>query len=238
MSDTIPEDGGWKGTGQGADNQGMARLVNQMRSLQAQLNELKGAAPLRAAGVHAAPDGLTVDSSLTVGGDLTANGDTVIGGNATITGTLSLPAGIINNEALANPVTYRSALGGEDGFAITTSPVERGFADIIVPAQFTETVYTVLGSCNVLNNSAATQYAYLESFMEVVETGAWAKGGTQRITLSAGFQGSMLAPLIRGRVGLVGGQTLRFYVRIWASADFAAEANAWVSTDVMAQFAR
>ena len=46
----------------------------------------------------------TVTGPISVHGTANFDGDTTIGGNAAITGTLSLPNGIINNDALASPV--------------------------------------------------------------------------------------------------------------------------------------
>lgn len=72
MSESTPEaavdGGGWKGPGS-ANNDGLNRLINRLRKLEAEVAELKGAAPLRAAGIHALPGGVSVDGDLTVQND-------------------------------------------------------------------------------------------------------------------------------------------------------------------------
>jgi len=79
---------------------------------------------------------LTVNGPLAVHGTAAFDGDTTIGGNAAITGTLSLPAGIIDNAALASPVT------GDVGnnyvlTAVTSSWANYAGVSIAVPAGFT-----------------------------------------------------------------------------------------------------
>src|SRR5690606_16349112 len=73
-----------------------------------------------------------VTGTLDVGGTAAFSGDTEIGGNLKVTGTLSLPAGIIDNDALANPVRYDSGFANSvDHPTITTS--EQALATFSIP---------------------------------------------------------------------------------------------------------
>lgn len=75
MADTD----GWNGPRR-HDEAGLGRLMNEIATLKRQVAELQRGAPLRAAGIGASPEGLTVHSSLNVDGSLAATGDTTIGG--------------------------------------------------------------------------------------------------------------------------------------------------------------
>lgn len=85
---------------------------------------------LRAAGIGVSPDGMRIDSGLTVTG------------NTRIEGTLDLPAGIIGNEALSNPVVPGVFYESADGWATPGSATygARATATITVPAGFTSCV--------------------------------------------------------------------------------------------------
>ena len=77
-----------------------------------------------------------VGGTMDVGGTLHVTGNTIIGG------TLSLPAGIIDNDALANPVTGDYAFASATGFGLSsaaylplataTRPVPSGFSQAII----------------------------------------------------------------------------------------------------------
>ena len=91
MADTD----GWNGPRR-HDEAGLGRLMNEIATLKRQVAELQRGAPLRAAGIGASPEGLTVHSSLAVEGELEATGDTTIGGtlgvgaDTTISGDLDI----------------------------------------------------------------------------------------------------------------------------------------------------
>ncbi|HEY9249287.1 MAG TPA: hypothetical protein VIO38_09160 [Rariglobus sp.] len=221
----------------------MAALLRELGDLKRRLAAVERYGPLRAAGIGVSPDGMTVDRSLSVAGDLSVtgdaafSGDTIIGGNAAITGTLSLPAGIIDNAALAQPVVYRSGVANEPGIAVATTQTVRAVASLVVPENFTTANVVVLGSASVVNSTTSTQYAYLTAYVGI-NGEEWAWGGGQRVTLAAGFTGSILAPLIRTRTGLTGGDAITAYVKIWASAALAADSAAWAGVEASVTFSR
>ena len=90
----------------------------------------------------------TVDGSLTVGGSLT------VSGAAAITGTLSLPAGIIDNAALANPISASAANPAATGFGLTTSWAILATIDMTVPAGFTVALIHLTGGVFCFNPNA------------------------------------------------------------------------------------
>lgn len=64
---------------------------------------------------------LTVSGSETISGSLDVTGPATFGGNLDVAGTLSLPNGIINNDALANPIASGIADGDQSGYTFTAS---------------------------------------------------------------------------------------------------------------------
>jgi len=85
----------------------------------------------------------TVNGPLAVHGTAAFDGDTTIGGNAAITGTLSLPAGIIGNDALTSPVVPQAVYFNASNFSLNTSPAVKASQTITVPAGFTSAVVSV-----------------------------------------------------------------------------------------------
>lgn len=99
-----------------------------------------------------------IGGTLGVTGPATFSGTTSIGGNAAITGTLSLPAGIINNAALANQVSPAVAASvTQTGWATTTSLVTKATTTVTVPAGFTSALVTALGMV-VFQDSAPNRF--------------------------------------------------------------------------------
>ena len=90
----------------------------------------------------------TVNGPLAVHGTAAFDGDTTIGGNAAITGTLSLPAGIIDNEALAHQVVVGSAaaeFGMSSAIALSANPAAPTTLttlSVTVPADATSAIAT------------------------------------------------------------------------------------------------
>jgi len=89
----------------------------------------------------------TVDGELDVAGTLNVTGNTVIGG------TLSLPNGIVDNAALANPVIPQAVSFSGAG-SLTTAYSTATSVTVTVPAGFTSAVVTASGS--VVGNNPGT----------------------------------------------------------------------------------
>jgi len=141
-----------------------------------------------------------IDSSLTVGGSLDVTGPMVVGG------TLSLPAGIIDNAALANPIEVQSIYLDVQNFAVTTSWATLASATITVPAGFTSALVTVVGQvgCNDPHttggsNGTGGDYIYCRPFIGtpvgsalgtiLLGSNGWAYDVAARSTVLTGLTG-------------------------------------------------
>lgn len=149
-------------------------LVRKVADLERRLNELAAADPLRTAGIEVTgPDAVRVKGSLNttgaldVDGPINVDGTMTVGGNATfngamaIAGTLSLPAGIIDNEALAAPVAVGRVSVSEIGFATATSDEDRAAGNIPVPAGYSQALVFVTVTAGHTNSTGSPDFMYL-----------------------------------------------------------------------------
>jgi len=229
---------------------GIRKLLDKIKALELQIKEAMSNL-LGTAGIRLTQLGMTIDSSLTIGGsetvdgplvvhgtadfdgattiggtlgvtgDATFSGDTSIGGNAAITGTLSLPSGIINNDALANPIQVQSIYLDVSNFAVTTSWVSLASSTITVPAGFTSALVTVTGQVGCYNphttggsDGVGSDFLLCQPYVGAVTGNA----------LGAQFPGSnwwgnAVTLLSTVLTGLTGGGT--FSVGVQASVDYA-----------------
>ena len=89
---------------------------------------------------------LGVTGPTTLGAPTTVSGSLGVSGPMTVSGTLSLPAGIIDNAALANQVTAGVASAvTQTGWATTTSMASKASTTVTTPAGFTSALVTALG---------------------------------------------------------------------------------------------
>lgn len=109
----------------------------------------------------------TADGSATFAGNLdvkgtaTFEGATTIGGNAAITGTLSLPAGIIGNDALTNPIFPVATHAGANNFGLATGANQQVISTtIIVPTGYSQALVFATATMHAYNNGV-TDDAYL-----------------------------------------------------------------------------
>jgi len=101
---------------------------------------------------------LGVTGPTTLGAPTTVSGSLGVTGPMTVSGTLSLPAGIINNAALANQVTAAVAPAvTQTAWATTTSMASKASTTVTVPAGFTSALVTALGMV-VFQDSAANRF--------------------------------------------------------------------------------
>lgn len=224
------------------EQDGFRRLIDAVAGLRRDLRESTSNL-LSTAGIFVTRAGMRIGSSLTVEGDLDVtgdaafSGDTVIGGNATITGTLSLPAGIIDNDALTSPVTFDSDRQSEYGFSTATTEANRAMSSVTVPAGYTQALVTVFASCLVKNTTASTQYVYLRARVET-SGGAFQYSLRQQITLSAGFWGTLIVPMIAAFPGLTGGDIITGMGVVSASAALTADPAVVADSEVSVTFSR
>jgi hypothetical protein len=108
-----------------------------------------------AEGVTTVDGELDVVGSLNVTGPAAFSGDTTIGGNAAITGTLSLPSGIINNDALTSPVLPGTSYGSAASFGITGTAVAKASVTATCPAGFSKLQVFAAGRVFAKNTTAS-----------------------------------------------------------------------------------
>lgn len=195
-------------------------LMNRIKKLEGLVAELTKGSPLRQAGMGVSPGQVDFD------------------GNVVISGTLSLPAGIIDNDALANPLAFSADSANGDGFAIPLAETTVASRTLLVPAGFTTAVVQGIGSVFGMNTSAALDYLFARVYID------WPGGtaaGRQLITPLTASNGSGSLSVNRQQVitGLTAGQPVT--VRIAVKSSFtglpAAPQNG-ASINVMATWAR
>jgi hypothetical protein len=147
----------------GEDAQG-----RKIKDLERAVQQQAAANPLATAGIEAVPNGIVVQGSETVNGPLVVNGsmdvagDAEFTGNMSIAGTLNLPAGIIGNDALSNPLTPLVAHADVTNFALATGAnVEKVRTTITVPAGFTQALIYATASMNAKNYNGVSDSMYL-----------------------------------------------------------------------------
>jgi len=182
-------------------------VPRELAALRKELNELRAANPFASMGLKPMPDGLIVEGYETVNGPLTVNGASeingtqVVNGPMTITGTLSLPAGIIDNDALSDPIVPGAYHSDIQNISITSGPnVEKLRIDVPVPTGYTRALVSLTATMNMLNNSGATDSAYLGANINGTSPG-WSSNATA----AAGAEVSLSNTVALLVTGLAGG---------------------------------
>ena len=174
-------------------------MIRRIKDLERAVQELRSANQLGPAGIRAVDGGIVVEGSETVNGPLTINGP------ATITGELSLPAGIIGNDALQAPVYPAVYHADIQNISITNGPnVEILGADVAVPAGYTQALVSLTITMNMTNNSASTDLAYVGANINGTSPG-WASVASATVGQAISLNNTVVA-LVNG---LTGGGTFR-----------------------------
>lgn len=234
-----------------------ADLVSRLQAMQREMSDMTTSL-LKSAGIRVAPEGMTIESGLEVlgslnvsgplsasgdldiTGDATFSGDTTIGGNAAITGTLSLPAGIIDNEALASPLTQRSGYGNSSNFGLSDVPPDPKLAmfSVTVPSGYTKASFIAEGAAGVNNTLGSSNYAYLRVFADY-PGGSSTWGTRQNVEVPAGHTRTLSALLVRAvDVPLTGGDVITFYVTAYADAPLPPSTGTFASAAALVTFTR
>jgi hypothetical protein len=189
--------------------------------------------PLAVHGTAAFDGATTVGGTLGVTGTATFSGDTSIGGNAAITGTLSLPNGIVDNAALANPIVQGFNGASAVAFALSTASAAKASGNIVVPAGFTQAVVLVTVDASCQNTSAGADFLYVSAYA------AGGSGGEAYAAVAAGGYGSVSASAGQLVTGLVGGGNLAFSVHCHTSVgSWTSAAGNIANANAMALFLR
>ena len=195
----------------------------EVKDLKRTVQQLAAANPLATAGIEAVPDGIVVQGSQTV------NGPLIINGPATITGALNLPAGIIGNDALANPTLIVAASNYLSNYSVTTTSTVRASVTLVVPDGFTSVVIMANATGMAQNSGATADYLYVQAVVDGVN------GGEMYTSAGAGLAVGVASPFNATLYGLTGGQEITVSVATrtgfatWAASP-AAQANIYVTT--------
>ena len=184
-------------------------LVDQRRQAQRQANSSSFAR----SGMSATAEGET-----TVDGTLIVTGDLEVSGHAAITGTLSLPAGIIDNAALTNPVASLSIYNTTGSYAVTTTETTRASVTVTVPAGFTAAVVSVMGRVDGRNSNSTG--GWNAAGADLLHTRAWIAGGTGQdmdlSVLGSGDHAVSVMPFAAVLTGLTPGDTFILAAKVWS----------------------
>jgi len=159
---------------------------------------------------------VTAEDEVTVDGDFVVDGTLNVTGAAVIGGTLSLPAGIINNDALAQPVVPDAANVDTSGFSLTAAFAEKLGVDIVVPAGCSRALFNVAVwmqayNANTTGGSDGTGSDYIYVYAKIGGTagrynadGVSGNGGTKTTSAGLALSASGLTPGGTVRLGAWG----------------------------------
>lgn len=225
MADTD----GWNGP-RGNDEDGFGRLLKELREVKQRLAAVERGAPLKSAGIGVNENGMVVDSSLDVAGDLN------VSGNTAITGTLSLPNGIIDNDALAHPLGMGSDFAVTTGFSLPNAWTSYATTSITIPAGFTRMQFTALGVVTAMNTTPGTEYL-ITAIQRTVGGNVYGSVRTRQMVPS-GFRATGFVPYVWSE-DVVPGQTHTFELQAWTGGPtWAADVDNHSRIDVSMTFTR
>lgn len=167
----------------GAQFGGDDAIIRRLQDLERIVRELSAGNQFAPMGISPQPQGL------------------VVSGNMEITGTLSLPAGIINNDALAAPVSPAASHAENWNFGITTSMAEKTRVTIPVPTGFTRALVHSTVTISAYNGTASDDNLYASC--RIQGTAAGTAPGLSVKTLYTGAVSDSDARLLTGISGSI-----------------------------------
>lgn len=233
------------------EQDGFRRLIDAVAGLRRDLREVT-ANVLGPAGLRVYPGGLTTDGDFNVNGsalvagnlasaefdtgtgwELTGTGAATFSGDVVIAGTLSLPAGIIDNDALASPVGADQASADQTGFATATTDQALASAYITVPAGYTKALVMVVVTAGAQNTTGALDYLYLSAGIDT--------NSSREVFAGAAAGASTSASTARSRLltGLTGGAVIHCHALVHTQVNpWAASSASRAYTEAIAVFLR
>jgi|SRR5665647_489030 len=175
---------------------------NLFEALSRRIAALEGTAPLKQAGVRVLPEGLVIEKDLSITGTLGVTGDATFGGAMAVTGTLSLPAGIIDNDALTSPIVYASNNSVNVGTEVTTTRTNKATATVAVAAGFTKAQVWAFSDAMAVNRTAADDYLYVGTTINTYE------GGENYVDCRIDAGNSVSHTAVTALAGLTGGDLI------------------------------
>lgn len=165
-------------------------IVREIQNLKREINELRAANPFGLSGLRLKDGGMVVEGYQTVNGPMT------------ITGSLDLPAGSVQNDALANPIETATASAGISNYAIDTVPTVRASVILTVPSGFSRAIVIANATAMGTNSGTAAEYLYASATVQTVN------GGELYTSAPAGIGASISSPFQPTLTGLTGGDTI------------------------------
>jgi hypothetical protein len=182
-------------------------LVRRLQDLERKLLELRAANPFGPMGISPRPGGMVVEGYQTVNGPMT------------ITGSLDLPPASISDDALANPVQFRTASNGITDYAIETTSTVRASVTLTVPdGGFSQALVVANATAMGTNSGTDADYLYVSAVVQAVN------GGELYASAPAGLGAGLAAPFHTTLTGLTSGQIInvgvatRAGLAAWAAA--------------------
>jgi hypothetical protein len=161
-------------------------LVRKVQDLERKVQELSAANVFGLTGISPEDGGTSFDGYVNVNGPMEVSGDAEFKGNMKVSGTLNLPAGIIGNDALQNPIAPLATHAGTNNFGLATGANQQIISTTIsVPSGYSQALVFTTATMHAYNNGAADD-AYLA--VQINGTGI---GASSQITAGAS-QGTML----------------------------------------------
>jgi len=191
----------------GKDPDGSVQLADAIAKMRAVLSDLPHHL-LEQAGIRVEQDlvrfvgAVDITSTTHIGGTLDVDADATFGGAMAITGTLSLPAGIIDNDALTSPIVYASNNSVNVGTAVTTTRTNKATATVAVTAGFTKAQVWAFSDAMAVNRTAADDYLYVGTTINTYE------GGENYVDCRIDAGNSVSHTAVTALAGLTGGDLI------------------------------
>lgn len=125
-------------------------LVRKVQDLERAVQQLAGANVFGLTGITPEDGGTSFDGYVHVNGPMT------------VTGTLTLPAGVIGNDALSSPIAAQVVNTGAIGFGLSPTFSEKVSSTVTVPAGFTRAQVIAYADMTAVNSTAAGEYCFVQ----------------------------------------------------------------------------
>lgn len=176
-------------------------LVRKVQDLERAVQQLAGANVFGLTGITPEDGGTSFDGYVHVNGPMT------------VSGTLTLPAGIIGNDALTDPTVLATSGLSQNNFATSVAGDVFAQTSVAVPTGYTRASVICMVVAGAVNNTGAVDYLYAASCINAINGGE-----TPEQANASGGYASTAANGIRTLTGLSGGSiTLGCFVRTGAS---------------------
>jgi hypothetical protein len=140
-----------------------------------------------------------INGPLEVNGTMDVAGDAEFTGNMKIGGTLDLPAGIIGNEALTDPLIVSTSGVSQNNFSLGPSSTVYAGGTVTIPAGYSKASVLCMVVGGGMNSTAGLDYVYVAASINGVA------GGETPQSTDAGRYATASANGIRSLTGLNGG---------------------------------